>query len=208
MFGYPSHDPLSQACEALTRSHIHEATVSGERVRGVEQALLDQLSQAIASSTGAGSGGGSGLANETNALNTAALELQRGIQLELTALRSDSGQSFDHLHASDEVKVEALVEQSARTEDVALEARLLETFQNWIYHIRDTLNPPKITALRGRTCPNCKQTHYWQQNEEGVGSASPALQVNLSAKPPIALCQSCGSTWAGGELLDLGAYTN
>lgn len=208
MFGYPADNELSRVCASLTRTHVYETSVNGERVRGMEEALLDQLAQAVGSSAGAGSGGGSGLANESNALNTAALELQRGIQLELTSLRSGAGQSFDHLHASDAEKVEALVEQSARTDDVALEIRLQEVLGNWAFHIRDTLNPPKITALRGRSCPKCGAGHHWQPNEDGSRSASPALQVNLSARPPVALCQSCGSTWTGGELLDLKAYTN
>ena len=70
----------------------------------------------------------------------------------------------------------------------------------WVEDIREHLEPTKRVPLRGHACPACGLKSHKPKGGDRV----PSITVVYCQPVPVALCQACGATWTGGEILELG----
>lgn len=192
MFGLPSNHPLSRAVEVLVCEHEHTT----DHVTGVEDGLLVQLEQAVASSTAGAPGGGTGTGSP---LNVAALTLLAEIadtinrQLPPGVLTVYRDVSVCH-------RLRWLTRSLAGYEDAQW---LQELCESWAGRIRELLAPSRHVPLRGQSCPECKCRTYPHQDEDGGTILSPPLVAHLSEPRLRVECLACEYQWAGETTIEL-----
>lgn len=192
MFGLPNRDPLSRAVEVLVCEHEHTT----DRTTGVEDGLLVQLEQAVASSTAGAPGGGTGTGSP---LNVAALVLlaeiadtiNRELPMEVLALYREV--SICH-------RLRWLTSSIAGYDDGDW---LLELCESWAGRIRELLAPSRHVPLRGQSCPECKCHLYPHLDEDGGTILSPPLLAHLSEPQLRVECLACGHEWTGDTTIGL-----
>lgn len=202
MFGLPADHSLSWAIQQLTRPHERTVQLEEGPVTGQEPALLNILERAVHSDSGRGSA--AGVARTGSPVDLTALALWDRLHKETTEAwpgREDLARKGTPLIT----RLEELTVATAAAGGVHAGATLQAWAEDAIVAIRNIVEPPKRTALRGTTCPKCLNERVLSDAEDGGEVFNPCLIVHLSETPVRAECLVCASEWSGGELLDLHA---
>lgn len=204
MFGLAPGSALAEAVVQLTRPHQRTIQMDDGPLTGQEAALLNVLERAVHSDSGKGSA--AGVARTGSPVDLTAMALWDKLHRETTSAwpgRADATRKGTPLT----VRLEELTVATAQAQDTEAELQLWTWALGAIEAIQAIVEPPKRTALRGTTCPKCGNANVLSDAEDGGEVFNPCLMVHLSEYPVRAECLVCGSTWSGGELLDLKALT-
>lgn len=178
---------LSDLIHTLTQPHLRRA---GENIAH-EDALLDILEDCVASTTSskAGGGGGRGTPVDLGALDLAA------------TIRG----TIDEHHPLNGLQKAPLRYRLnawyANTWDPNKALMLHEHAAQWVYQIRELIEPTKRVPLRGIACPECHNTHLEKVGEETT--YNPAITVYPDANPVYAQCGVCENEWSGKKIHEL-----
>lgn len=175
--------------DKLTVDHLR--VLPGGELVGMEYALLDQLCEAVGSSTGRGSAPGGGASGSKAPLDLGAMALTETISREVPA-------HIPGATLADRMRVHLY---ALGDEDYAT---LEPTLVGWEARIRDLLDPPTQVALRGVSCAHCDYDKVLlpDPHEPGAELQSPAVLVSIAPRLS-ALCRVCGAEYdsAGLHLL-------
>lgn len=197
----------SQLVNQLTTPHQHVQLVGGHPVEGTELPLLQLLHQAIGSTTTPDGGKGGG--GTPSVIDADALALWASIrqqvkqataQLPAAQRVPDHGKAYELQHT---VLLLRVWHRAVSTRDATM-AEAVDLYarcHTWVNDIRNHFDPEKKVGMRGQACGTCGVKTY---KGEG-GTRGPAVVLHLTRPAPVAVCQACGETWTGGELLDLKA---
>ena len=198
---------LTQLVDQLTAPHPHVEVVRGNPVEGTELPLLQQLHDAVGSTTTADGGKGGG--GTPSVIDADALALWASIREQIitgatTASPAARGMP-DHGKAHELTRTMTLLRLwaravTARGAAMADQVNLYVKALTWVEDIRAHFNPEKRVPLRGVECPTCHVKTLKVGTERG-----PIIVLHYTRPAPVALCRGCGSTWTGGQLLDLRA---
>ena len=186
---------IDRAVERLTENH----TVHLEGAEYECAALLEQLREAISSSTGAGSGGGSG---DGGLLNVAALTLWENID----GIARGWQQTFREGHRGELAQVIRRLPASihaahANNEiDDLFRERLDAMFASWVAQIEDLFDPPRVKELTA-PCPACGERYHLEVKTGKNGTVIETTQMAAVIIPVktgralVAECRSCATMW-------------
>lgn len=200
MFGLPANDSLSWAVQQLTRPHERTIQLEEGPCTGTEPPLLDILERAVHSDSGKGSA--AGVARTGSPVDLTALSLWDRLFKDTTEAwpgREDLARKATPLR----IRLEELTVATAAAQDSQAYAQLWTWSEDAILAIRNIVEPPKRTSLRGMRCPKCGNERVLTEAEDGGQVFNSCLLVHLSETPVRAECLVCASEWSGGELLDL-----
>lgn len=195
----------ARAVERLTQTH----TVHLEGAEYGCAPLLEQLREAISSSTGAGSGGGGGTGG--NLLNLEALNLWEHIDGIVRGWLREwgLGHGGELTEALQRLPHAIQAQHAAGAIDDDFRERLEAAFDKWVYQIEDLFDPPHQKELTA-PCPECGERHHLVQETDERGTVIDTRQVAAVSIPVkrgravIAECRSCGAMWATEtELIEL-----
>ncbi|MCW2289117.1 hypothetical protein EDF60_2861 [Leucobacter luti] len=184
-----------RAVERLTENHA--VLLNGAEYECT--ALLVQLREAIASSTGMGSGGGSG---DGGLMNLAALTLWDNID----GVARGWQQAFWAGHRGELAQVIRRLPkliQAARVHneiDDTLRGRLDALFDTWVTQIEDLFDPPRVQELTA-PCPACGERTHQKVTTDERGAVIETIRMAAviipvkSGRALVAECRSCGMQW-------------
>ncbi len=177
----------ARAVERLTQPHI-------VHLEGAEYEcapLLEQLREAISSSTGAGSGGGGSTGG--NLLNFAALELWEYIDGITRGWLREWGINYNGelTEALQRLPHAIQAQHAAGAIDDDFRERLEAGFGKWVYQIEDLFDPPHQKELTA-PCPECGERYF----EDGDTRRAAVTIPVKRGRAVIAECGACGAMWA------------
>ena len=182
-----------ELADKLTADHLRFHPAS-ERI-GTEIALIDQLSEAVGSSTGRGSA--RGVSGSRSPIDLGAMSLYSSIESHVSAgLASMRTTATGPLSARARVYLYAL-----GSEDYD---ELTPVFMLWEERIRALLDPPVQVGLRGISCAVCEYDKVLLPDpaERGAELMCPAILVTVHPSPS-AECRVCGKEYDTIELHSL-----
>jgi hypothetical protein len=181
------HDDIRLAVSAL----VDPVTITlprddGGWHRGVNVCLLDQLADAIATTSRAGGGGRAG--GHALPICIAAVDIY--------------AKAFDDFRAPGytlKQSIEAIPATLPGNEDVEALTHGLKLLRRLRVDIQNLFDPPDKLELKG-CCPQCGMDSTYRIDELGESVKQPALVVD-----PVngAECRSCGELWSTSQLTDL-----
>lgn len=182
--------------DKLTVDHLR-VLPDGELV-GTEIALLDQLAEAVGSSTGRGSARGTTASRSP--VNLGALNLERKIRHHVNAGLQElglAGEAWPTLSNRARFFLYSLPQETYDGNE--------GIWLGWERAIRTLLDPPVQVALRGVACANCRYAQVLLPDplEPGAELLAPAVLVTISARP-TAKCRVCGEQYDTRTLHSLG----
>lgn len=199
-------DDILVLVDKLTKPHLVEFNVDlGTKLvkkRVTHEALLDQLDQLVASSSGSSPGGGA-LSSERNLINTDAMELRDSVALDCKNMYIGVTSSrpfvtakqnlrqwyieFQLLHSIGKISTEKLrsYHKRLRVMTAKIEAKL---------------NPPTILEITA-PCPRCKANYGY--DDDGIYRRAVIVESRVHAERSLsntrAKCVGCGSVWIHGN---------
>lgn len=177
----------------LVNTHLTTTRTEDGPVTAPEPPLLLILERTVASNSGRGST--AGVSGEGGPLNLGALELLRRIQSDLV----EAGYPGMEPRAA----LASWWTDASREDEPEEGLRiLLEVGTRWIDGIRELLDPTRRVPMKDTACPGCGNTHVYAESS-GETVRTPAVVLYPGCLPPEAECMACGTSWSGGELLDL-----
>ena len=197
---------LQHLIDELTVTHPRVAVVKGQPVEGDEPALLELLHEAIGSTTT--SDGGKGGGGTPSVIDADALALWSSVREQVRAAGRDARWSARvpdlgprHRDAQLRALIRAWYRDVTRNgAPMSEQVNLYVLALTWVQDIRAHFNPEKRVPLRGQQCPACKSKTF---TAEGSKTRTPDITLVYTQPAPIAVCNACGESWSGGELLDL-----
>lgn len=183
---------IRELVNILTGPHLHAGSSPEGPIFGVEDGLLLQLEQAIASS-GSGTGGG----NSTRAglpVDLGAVDLYTSISRTVNSFLPPLGRLM-----SMSSRIQFWEGQSSGEDEKDVLERYLE---QWVDQIREHLNPVPRRPLSGVSCPDCL-TAVLPRILDGETVLVPV--ITIWPKQLYAECQKCEAVWQGtSQLMHLG----
>jgi hypothetical protein len=192
--------------DKLTMPHIveHEIDEGSKLIRRKVQqdALLDQLDELIASSSGSAPGGGA-LSSERNLLNTVALELRDGVALIVKGMYSKVTAARPFPTVKQNLRQWFIEYRLQHSKGKISTERLrsdLYTLQKLVNTIEAKLNPPTVLEITA-PCPRCKGDYGY--DDEGVYRRAVIVESRVHAERSLentrAKCVKCGAVWVHGN---------
>mgnify|MGYP006302222839 CR=1 FL=1 len=192
--------------DKLTTPHLveHEMDQGTKLVRMKVQhdALLDQLDELIASSSGSAPGGGA-LSSERNLLNTDAMELRDGIAEMVRKMYIDVTGSRPFDTAKQNLRqwfIEFRLQDSIGKVSRERMRSQLAKLQKIVNTIEAKLNPPTILEITS-PCPRCEADYGY--DDQGVYRRAVIVESRVHAERSLdntrAKCVKCGSVWVHGN---------
>lgn len=183
-----------RAVVRLTKAH----TMQLEGTEYECEALLKQLRDAMTSSLGVGSGGGSG---DGGLINVAAFTLWENIDGVARAWLREWGR--DHQgELADVIRRLHVAIQTAHvneTIDTDMRERLDAMFGQWVTMIEDLFDPPRQKELT-EPCPRCGERY----DEDGDTRRAAVVIPIKKGRALVAECRCCGALWVNEtQLLEL-----
>lgn len=192
--------------DKLTMPHLveHEVEQGTKLVRTkvTHEALLDQLDQLVASSSGSSPGGGA-LSSERNLLNTDAMELRDSLARDCRNMYIDVTSSRPFVTAKQNLRqwyIEFTLLNSlgkVSTEKLRSTHKRLQTM---VAKIEAKLNPPTILEITS-PCPRCRADYGY--DVDGVYRRAVIVESRVHAEKSLtnsrAKCAGCGAVWVHGN---------
>lgn len=192
--------------EELCLEHPHTVRSNDDptkRVRGTEFPLIQLLDEAVGSSYGVGSGGGSSRANAP--VDLTALLLRDEIEKAVTTYESRVVGTC----LPEDVALVKRVSQWLCSMDDRMYFNWVPQLRLWSERIRDVLEPVKRVPLRDVQCAACGEAlvSLLAPNAHGPNDrvVAPALLVHLEPDSPWAECRVCRTEYPKEALKALGA---
>lgn len=192
--------------DKLTLPHLveHEVEQGTKLVRTkvTHEALLDQLDQLVASSSGSSPGGGA-LSSERNLINTDALELRDQVAADCKAMYLGVTSSRPFLTAKQNLRqwfIEFRLLQSLGKVSAEKTTSTYKRLQTMVAKIEAKLNPPTILEITA-PCPRCSAQYGYDQ--DGIYRRAVMVESRVHAERSLtnsrAKCVGCGSVWVHGN---------
>ncbi|TDP94616.1 hypothetical protein EDF62_1036 [Leucobacter luti] len=175
----------SGAVERLTENH----TMHLDGAEYECMALLEQLREAISSSTGSGSGGGIG---DGGLINVAAFTLWEQIDGWARAWLREWGHDHKGELAAVIRRLPAKTQaaHAIGTIDDDLRERIDATYAVWVAKIEDLFDPPREKELTA-PCPACGERYH----EDGETRRAAVVIPVKVGRAIVAECRNCGTMW-------------
>lgn len=177
---------LSQPVHDLTRPHQVAVNLDdGSTTYVTEASLLNQLREAISSSSGRGGGRSS---KNTVPISVEALELYQTI--------ANKAQEFKANFAGKTTgTLESIIQQWSLAATKPLDAQTVEkTVADWCRKIRHLLDPPQVIEINA-PCPSCGNRQVINEDKE--------INLCLTFTAGTITCAVCLTTWTGSQLWEL-----
>lgn len=174
--------------QELTGSHLRWDNLNGALHVGMEQGLILQLEDSIASSQGSNSGG-SGTSKTTTPVDLGAVDLH-------TRISEDVNYFLPAWHKRDSLVNR--VDRFGRDSTVTWTIRE-EQLGKWYRAIRQHLEPLPQRPLPGVSCPKCLESKL-ARLMDGERVFIPVITVY--PRQLMATCTNCGESWYGQRDLE------
>ena len=192
--------------DKLTMPHIveHQIEQDNKLIRSKVQhdALLDQLDELIASSSGTAPGGGA-LSSERNVLNTEALELRDALAQQIRQLYMDLTSSRPFPTSKQNLRqwfIEFRLQDSLGKVSPQRMNAAFKKVNSIVQRINAKLDPPTVIEITA-PCPRCSADFGF--DEQGVYRRAVIVESRVYAERSLdntrAKCVGCGAVWVHGN---------
>lgn len=192
--------------DKLTMPHIveHEVEQGSKLIRSKVQheALLDQLDELLASSSGSSPGGGA-LSSERNVLNADVLELRDGIGDQIRQMYMDLTSSRPFPTAKQNLRqwfIEFRLQDSLGKVSTQRMVSAFKKVNSMVLKIEAKLDPPTVIEITA-PCPRCAARYGF--DDQGVYRRAVIVESRVYAERSLdntrAKCVECGAVWVHGN---------